>query len=295
VLTTPAPGTVLAGATVTFTWSAGSGVLEYWLDIGTAPGGSDLLHQSQGTNLSGTVSGLPTTGQPVYVRLWSRFTGVWQQFTDYAYTAFGATCTPASTAVLQTPAPGSTLAGATVIFTWSKGCEVAEYWLDVGTAPGGSDLLHQSQGTSLSGTVSGLPTTGQTVYVRLWSRFTEVWQQFNDYAYTACSSRCGAVLQTPAPGTMLPAGGTATFTWSAGSGVLEYWLDVGTTPAGSDLLHQSQGTNLSGTVDTNALFDPAGLGTGQTVYVRLWSRFTEVWQQFNDYTYTAFSGGFWDY
>jgi hypothetical protein len=88
VLQTPAPGTVLAGATVTFTWSAGSGVAEYWLDVGTTPAWSDLLHQSQGTNLSGAVSGLPTTGQTVSVRLWSRFTGVWQQFNDYTYTAY---------------------------------------------------------------------------------------------------------------------------------------------------------------------------------------------------------------
>jgi Subtilase family len=190
-LQTPAPGSTLASATVTFTWSKGSGAVEYWLDVGTTPGGSNLLHQSQGTNLSGTVGGLPTTGQPVYVRLWSRFTGVWQQFNDYTYTACSSGCGGgggSAKAVLQTPAPGTVLAGATATFTWSAGSGVLEYWLDIGTTPGGSNLLHQSQGPSLSGMVSGLPTTGQQVYVRLWSRFTGVWQQFNDYTYTAATA-----------------------------------------------------------------------------------------------------------
>jgi hypothetical protein len=263
-------------------------VLEYWLDIGTTPGGSNLLHQSQGTNLAGTVSELPTSGQPVYVRLWSRFTGVWQQFNDYTYTACSNGCGggggPAK-AQLQTPIPGTVLAGATATFTWTAGSGVTQYFLDVGTTQGGINLYHQSQGTNLSGTVPGLPTDGLPLWARLWSLINGTWQ-LTDYAYTAaCGSGCGrAVMQSPLPGSVLP-GATVTFTWTAGTGVTQYWLSVGTTPSGIDLYNQSQGTNLSGTVSglPSLSYDPAA---GRLLYVRLGSLIDGVWQ-FNDYIYTA--------
>jgi hypothetical protein len=59
---------------------------------------------------------------------------------------------------------------------------VAEYWLYVGTTPGNNDLYSQSQGLNRTGTVTGLPTDGRTLYVRLWSRIGGVWQG-NDYTY----------------------------------------------------------------------------------------------------------------
>ena len=55
-----------------------------------------------------------------------------------------------------------------------------------GTNLGGNQLYSQSRGTSLSGTVSGLPVNGSTLYVRLWSKISAVWQ-FNDYVFIAAS------------------------------------------------------------------------------------------------------------
>ncbi len=117
MMTTPVPGSTLPGATVTFGWSAGSGVTQYYLYVGNALGGNDVYSQSQGTNLSVTVGGLPTDGRTLYVRLWSMI-GSWQ-FIDYTYTAASA-----SPAMMMTPVPGSTLPGATVTFGWSAGSGV---------------------------------------------------------------------------------------------------------------------------------------------------------------------------
>jgi hypothetical protein len=62
-------------------------------------------------------------------------------------------------------------------------------------------------------------------------------------------------------------------------------LEVGTTQGGNQIYPGSQVTNLTATVP--------GLPTnGSTVYVRLWSLISGTWQNnYNDYTYTAFSGG----
>jgi hypothetical protein len=89
VLTSPAPGTKLGGSTVTFTWTAGTGVSIYVLRLGTAPGGSDLYDSGFLTSaLSTTATGLPTNGLPIYARMWSFINGTWS-FNDYTYTAYG--------------------------------------------------------------------------------------------------------------------------------------------------------------------------------------------------------------
>ena len=85
VLTTPAPGSTLSGSSVTFGWTAGTGVVDYELYLGTTGVGSrDLYDSGVTTSLSKTVSGLPTGGQTIYARLWS-WNGVWQT-KDYTYT-----------------------------------------------------------------------------------------------------------------------------------------------------------------------------------------------------------------
>ncbi|MEO8373430.1 MAG: CAP domain-containing protein [Candidatus Solibacter sp.] len=92
-----------------------------------------------------------------------------------------------------------------------------------------------------------------------------------------------AWISSPAAGSTLP-GASATFSWQAVSGGLEYFLYVGTGGAGSNnLVGRSIGTATSTTV-TNL---PTA---GGTVYVRLWTRFAAGWQ-FTDATYTAANVG----
>ena len=107
-------------ASVTFGWTAGSGVAQYWLEIGTTAGGTNLLSTSAGTNRSLAVSNLPTDGRTIYVRLWSQIGGGWQ-FNDYTYVT--ATGGGGQKAVLTTPAPGSTLTAASV--TWQLGVDIS--------------------------------------------------------------------------------------------------------------------------------------------------------------------------
>jgi hypothetical protein len=52
----------------------------------------------------------------------------------------------------------------------------------VGTAAGTNNLYAASQGTGRSRTISGLPASGATVYVRRWTRFATGWD-FTDYTY----------------------------------------------------------------------------------------------------------------
>jgi hypothetical protein len=76
------PGTPLTSS-VTFTWQHGTAASQYWLWVSTVEGDGNLYSQSQGTDLSATVAGVPTNTR-VYVRLWSLVAGEWQ-FIDYQY------------------------------------------------------------------------------------------------------------------------------------------------------------------------------------------------------------------
>jgi M6 family metalloprotease-like protein len=64
----PTPGTELRRTTITFAW-AGIGD-EFWLDVGTSPGSSNVYSSgSLGQSTQHTVSGLPLNGSRLYVQL----------------------------------------------------------------------------------------------------------------------------------------------------------------------------------------------------------------------------------
>ena len=60
-------------------------------------------------------------------------------------------------AVITSPANGSTLGGSSQPITLISGTGAAQYWLDIGTTPGGMNIYIRSQGLATSGTASGLP------------------------------------------------------------------------------------------------------------------------------------------
>ena len=173
----PAPGSTLGSSSVTFSWSSGIGVTQYFLYLGRSTGGNDIYGQSQGTNQSVTLNNLPTDGSTIYVRLYSLINGTWQ-YRDYAYQTYQT----ATAAEMISPAPGSALGSSSVTFSWSSGIGVTQYWLTVGRSAGGYDIYGQSQGTNQSVTVNNLPTDGSTIYVRLYSLINGNWL-YRDYTY----------------------------------------------------------------------------------------------------------------
>jgi hypothetical protein len=181
-LTSPAPGSVLAGTSVTFQWNAGQGVTRYYLFVGRWQGGNTIFSQDMGTSLSATVTNLPADGSTVYVRLWSYMQGGWQ-FQDYVFTASGSQPAAQKGQILS-PAPGSTLSGATAVFTWSPGSRVERFWLFVGTSLGNNNIYGGDQGSNTTATVSNVPVNGQVIYVRLWSYIDGAWQ-YSDASYRA--------------------------------------------------------------------------------------------------------------
>ncbi len=281
----PAAGSTLPGPEVTFSWSAnGADVTKWQLYIGSTPGTSDLYRSRLLTpdKLSLTVSGLPTDGSKVYARLRYEIAGSGTTSEVVVeYTAAGS-----GTPALVAPVPGSVLPGDTATFGWAdNGSAVTSWELLVGTSAGAGDLY--SSGTlaasTLSAEVSGLPTDGSTVYVRLRYEIDSAVTDA-DYQYTAATIIIGEPsLTTPVPGSVLP-GDTATFGWGAnGSAVTAWELLVGTTAGAGDLYS-------SGVLDASTLsVDVTGLPVdGSTIHVRLRYEIDGVFAEL-DYQYTAAS------
>ena len=154
-ITSPSPGSTLTGTDVTFTWTSGVGVTEYWLYIGTGYAGSTNLYNASATTNSATVTNLPSIGEILYVRLLTKIGGVWL-YSDYTYTEAGRT----ALAVMNSPTPGSALTGTSATFAWGD-VGATEYWLNVGTGhAGANNLYNASVAHSIfvdSATVTGLP------------------------------------------------------------------------------------------------------------------------------------------
>ena len=206
-----------------------------------------------------TLTGLPTDGGAVWVRLMSHIGGAWQ-WIDQRYTA--ASPTPAR---ITSPGTGSRLMNDTTVFTWSAGVDADAYWLNVGCEQGGYDLYSGYMGASRAANITVPPMTGP-VWVRLLSRIGGNWV-FVDQMYISEGAAPAQVL-TPSSTSAVDAGAVV-LTWTTGRGVKAYWLDLGTSPGGYDISSGYRGTSLSAVV--------SGVPAGR-ISVRLWSLIDGAWK-----------------
>ncbi len=292
----PVNGSTLGGSSAVFQWGAIAGATNYWVDIGSMPFGNTYTQSGPlGASACSLAvnSRLPTDGSTIYVTLWYLSGGTWL-YDQYQYTAYGG---GSEIGVITSPAPGSTLTGSSVTFNWNAGTLATEYWIDAGSSPGGSQYFQSGVLTisTLSKTVTGLPTDGSTVYVTLYSLVDGNWLN-NKYTYTAFNpSSCVSTITSPAQGSTLNAY-TQVFSWTASSNpnctgvVTSYWLDAGDTLS-ENFFYQSG--NLGLVFSNTAQNLPPGYGGGQPppnneVQMTLWNLIGGSWVASPEVGYCGF-------
>jgi hypothetical protein len=251
-ISTPTNGSTLTAASTTFTWNTNGSSGPYYLWIGSTTGGNDLGNAGVASGTSMTLT-LPTTGNTIYVTLWSTVNG---NSVSNSYTYTEATLLPAA---MSTPTSGSTLSGAATTFTWNANASVGPFYIWVGSTPGGLDLGNAGVASGSSMTLN-LPTNGNTIYVTLWSTLNGN-QVSKSYTYTE-ASLLPATMSTPTSGSTL-SGAATTFTWSSNGSTGPFYIWVGSTPGGLDLGNAgvASGSSMTLNLPTN----------GNTIYVTLWS------------------------
>jgi len=93
---------------------------------------------------------------------------------------------PGSVAQMVCPAPGTTLGGNDVTFTWCNAN--ADYFLEIESVPGAHDIFYALVSFQNFVHLINLPTNGRTIYVTLWTQIHGQWQTPLQYTYTAASS-----------------------------------------------------------------------------------------------------------
>jgi hypothetical protein len=174
-LSSPAANSTLSGPSIAFSWAAVTGATDYWLDVSKIqPGGNDIYQSKATTKTSLTVNGLPTTGIPVYVTLYTEIGGQWFS-NQYTLTSFN---TATGEATMISPTPSSTLSGVSATFTWTQDSNASAYWLDISAIqPGGNDVFQSGSLQTESVTVNTLPGTypPTPIYVTLYSLVQGQW------------------------------------------------------------------------------------------------------------------------
>jgi hypothetical protein len=270
-ITSPVNGSTFTSWTMTFTWSqpfAPYGSIQFFLDLSSSPGSRDIFARFVGGG--GTqVFGIPTDGRTIYVRMWTWLDGVWYH-NDYTYTAAN------YQTAITSPANGSTFNSSNVTFNWGPYISTVPYYLDLSSSPGSRDIFANYVATG-STTVSGIPTDGRTIYVRMWSYVNTGWV-FNEYVYQAASSGA-AWLLSPANNSNLAA--TTTFTWNPVAGAQQYFLDLSSSPGSRDIFADYV-TGNSATI--------SGIpADGRIIYVRMWTNLGGAWLS-NDYVFQGCTG-----
>lgn len=275
-LTSPANGSTLSGADVTFQWNAPAGAMLYQVWVGNSPGAYDVgyfpLAGTMGT--STTATGLPTDGRKLYVRLWTAFDSGYL-FTDYTFTAATVIAPPPS-GTITWPANGASLAGAADTLHWSANPDAYGYQVWVGSTPGGFDVGYYPAGltTATQIDMTGLPTDGRPLYITVWSALmTDGYVSAEATYYAASVGDYG--LQIPAQ--PLP-GPAQAFDFTSLFATMTIGNSVGSAEFGSGSVAGGQTTFYNLPID------------GRTLYARVkWT--VSGQQRFRDYTMTAAPAG----
>lgn len=169
--------TVFDGTTKTFKWRPNNEtqIVDYELDVGTSGVGStEILDSgSLGLTFSKEVTGLPTNGSTVYVRLKYKKFDVWTNV-DYTYEA-----QDISTPKIVNPAPGDNLTDSSFLVTWVDNgvASIIDWRIVAGTSA--TDTTYYDSGALGSGvfshTVSGIPQDASDVYLSLRYKIGAAW------------------------------------------------------------------------------------------------------------------------
>jgi len=259
----PQPGATLPAGPVTFSWTSVPNA-DYHLRIGDSLGEGTWFDASTADASSVTVEGLPQTGQPLSVRLWTLTQTAGWQFEDYVYTSYSE---PTHAATVLRPIPQTTLFSTVVPFIWQdNGAD--SHRLQVGTVDDPSAFYDAELGSANWLYVPGLPHDGSAVVARLIAEGSQgpvvttvqyTSYQAHHYATSISSPKSGATLDA-----------SATIMWSGNEDVTEYWL----------LLRNEDGSVISSDYITDTAVELSGLPTdGRTMLATLYALGVHGWAE----------------
>jgi len=233
----PAAAATAVSVTPTITWASAAYTTGYTLNLGTTPGGTDVINGLDVGNVTSYVVPAANTlnySTQYYVTVIPK---------NNIGSATGCASSSFTTRVIPCPsvsAPSSSATGTslTPAFTWSAVTGATGYKLSIGTTTGGTDILNNSDlGNVLTYTYSLTPALNYN---------TKYFYTLNSYSASSNSTGCterNFTTKTLCPTVTAPSSNatgaslTPTFTWTANTDATGYRISIGTTAGATDILN----------------------------------------------------------
>lgn len=233
----PAAAATAVSVTPTITWASAAYTTGYTLNLGTTPGGTEIINGLDVGNVTSYVVPAANTlnySTQYYVTVIPK---------NNIGSASGCTSSSFTTRVIPCPsvsAPTSSATGTslTPAFTWSAVTGATGYKLSIGTTAGGTDILNNSDlGNVLTYTYSLTPALNYN---------TKYYYTLNSYSASSNSTGCterNFTTKTLCPTVTAPSSNstgaslTPTFTWTANSDATGYRISIGTSAGATDILN----------------------------------------------------------
>ncbi|UOE37132.1 Ig-like domain-containing protein [Chryseobacterium oryzae] len=238
----------------TISWTSSVGTTSYKINLGTTPGGTDILNSFDVGNV--ITYTIPSTTPLLYGKLYyvkvlpSNSYGTAIGCTEFSFTTKNLNCPSVSA-----PSSSATNVSLTPTFTWTAVTDATGYKLTIGTTPGGNNILNAFDLGNV--TTYTLPTS-----LTIGTKYYYTLNAYNSYnSSLSCTERsfttagCATVSAPASAATGVSL--TPTFTWAAVTGVTGYKLNIGTTSGGTDVLNAFD----VGNVTTYTLPNSLALGT----------------------------------
>lgn len=198
---------------------------------------------------------------------------------------------PSKAAEITDPLPGMTLTQSPVLFMWTEGLNIDEYYFEVSSNQSllenreSADIFSESTGENQS-VVVDIPLDGNNIYAAVWSSINGQWFRSSIATYgTENEVSLPAEIITPVPGSELTQTNTM-FQWTQGENVQEYFLDVGihadeVENRGQGSIYSSGTGTKTSTLVSNIPID------GTNIYAVVWSLIDEKWEKSETVMYTT--------
>ncbi|RAV28963.1 T9SS type B sorting domain-containing protein [Sinomicrobium soli] len=253
-ITSPADGATNVGINTNITWNAIADADGYYISIGTTSGGTDIVDNE---DVSGT-SYNPTADFPedtvIYVSVISyNSEGNATGCTEISFTTETLTTAPDCTAITS-PADGATNVGINTNITWNAIADADGYYISIGTTSGGTDIVDNEDvsGTSYNPTADFPEDTVIYVSVIPYNSVGNA-TGCSGISFTtetlATAPDC-TVITSPADGAT-NVGINTNITWNAVADANGYYVSIGTTAGGTDIVDNADvsGTSYNPTAD----------------------------------------------
>ena len=188
---------------------------------------------------------------------------------------------PPSPASFTRPTNGAANVDTTVPFTWTSAPGAGNYYLAVGATQGGAELVNSGvlPVSQTSYNVGALPS-GKVLWARIFTFLGGNWNSYRDVSFTAAPQQHSqATFLYPTNGATNVTTATP-FRWTTVPNGGNYWLLVGTTQGGSDVMNTGSMPATQGTIKVPAM--PAA----RTLWARIYTYNGGLWN-FSDISFTS--------